>query len=201
MNAQDEIKKLRKEVEQLKKALEDKQQTPPAREVVVDPVPNLAQTLLKDSDFITDLCRFSEGSLAEKFIRRKYGNLDDATWARLGESDELISAVELEKTRRLRSGACARERAQVLFADTPAVMGKILQDDNASPRHRNEAAREIRTSASVGPDTAAGDRIVIEINLGTDEKITIEGEPRKANPNDSIIDVTPQKALEDDWKR
>ena len=37
--------------------------TPP---VVMDPVPNLAQTLMKDSEFTLDLCRFSEGRASHK---------------------------------------------------------------------------------------------------------------------------------------
>jgi hypothetical protein len=43
--------------------------------------------------FVLDFCRFSEGSLDEKFLRRKY-RFDQATWERLGDDEALIERVE-----------------------------------------------------------------------------------------------------------
>jgi hypothetical protein len=125
--------------------------------------PNLTERLLKDAEFISDLARYAENLLTEKFIRRKYGNLDDATWTHLAESDELVSAIEEEKIRRIRNGSSAREQAQILYKDTPSVLGGILNDDGASPRHRIESAREIRQIAANGPEDRTADRFQIII--------------------------------------
>jgi hypothetical protein len=54
--------------------------------------------LLEDRSFLVDFARFSEGILDERFLRRKY-KFDNATWVRLAEGDELVSAIELEKER------------------------------------------------------------------------------------------------------
>ena len=86
------------------------------------------------------------------------------------------------------------------------MLGGILNDDGASPRHRIESARELRQIADNGPGaTPAADRFIITIDLGEDQKLTID-KPRKPGlDDDKVIDATPQKALtdrtEDDWKK
>jgi hypothetical protein len=88
------------------------------------------------------------------------------SWS-LGEDDALIEAIEAEKIRRVRDGCAARERAQVIFATAPTVLGDILNDNGASPRHRIESARELRQIATPPADVVpASDRFVITINLG-----------------------------------
>jgi len=60
--------------------------------------------------------------------------------------------------------------------------------------------------ADNGPQAApAADRFIITIDLGEDQKLTID-KPRKPGlDDDKVIDATPQKALtdrtEDDWKK
>src|SRR5262245_15726244 len=100
---------------------------------------------------------------------RKRFRFDDDTWKRLGENDALVEAIEAEKERRIRNGESAREKAQALFVQAPGVLGGIMNDDSASPRHRIESVREIRQIAANGPEAApASDRFVITINLGDD---------------------------------
>jgi hypothetical protein len=91
--------------------------------------------LIEDHDFIVDFARYSEGILGERFLRKKY-HFDDDTWNRLGESDELVSAIEAEKLKRIRSGATKRELAQKHVVRAPDVLAGILEDPNANPRHR-----------------------------------------------------------------
>src|SRR5262245_27681760 len=138
-------------------------------------------SLLEDREFITDCARFAEGPVTEKQIKKKY-RFDDATWEHLGSDDALVEAIELEKTRRIRDGTTARERAQVLYAETPTVLGNILHDGGASPRHRIESARELRQIADNGPQqsvsASAADRFLITINLGNGEVL------RYPNDND-----------------
>jgi hypothetical protein len=148
-------------------------------------------------EFISDFARYCEGILDEKFLRRKY-RFDDSTWESLGNNEALIEAIETEKIRRMRNGDSAREKAQQLFVTAPGVLGNILHDDDASPRHRIESARELRTIAANGPEAApAADRFQITINLGADvverydKSIAID--PNDVDPNDT--DTTPQGLL------
>jgi hypothetical protein len=69
-------------------------------------------------NFIVDCARFAEGILTERAVKKKY-RFDDETWERLGSDEALIESIENEKTRRIRDGTTARERAQVLFAQAP----------------------------------------------------------------------------------
>jgi hypothetical protein len=123
-----------------------------------------------DSDigcgFILDCSRFCEGLLAEDQIKSKYG-LNDNAWARLADNAPLLEAVQREKARRVRDGTAAREKAQWLFVQAPDVLGNILNDATASPRHRIEACRELRAVALSGSEAtpAAGDRFIIRIDL------------------------------------
>jgi hypothetical protein len=106
--------------------------------------------------------------LSEKEVKKKH-RFDDATWERLGENDALVEAIEAEKTRRIRNGSTKRERAQQLVAQAPGVLGDIMLDANASPKHRIDASKTLDAFAANGPEaTAAADRFIITINLGSD---------------------------------
>ena len=160
-----------------------------------DVVDRRGQSLsLEDNhDFVSDCARYGEGLLSEEAVRRKYC-FDDGAWEKLGDNEALIEAIEAEKVRRVRDGSAARERAQQLFATAPSVLGDILHDDGASPRHRIESARELRQIAANGPEAApAADRFVITINLGAevlhfDKSIAIDA--NDVDPNDT--DTAPQ---------
>ena len=91
----------------------------------------------------------------------------NSAWARLAENGPLVQAVETEKARRVRDGTAAREKAQWLFVQAPDVLGNILNDTTTSPRHRIEAARELRQVATGGAEStpATGDRVIIRIDL------------------------------------
>jgi len=158
-------------------------------------VPNLPQTLMKDDEFVTDLARFAEGLYTEQAVRKKY-RLDEGEWITLGEDDELVERIELEKTRRIRSGAAKREKAQQHVVKAPDVLDKILCDERASPKHRIDAAKTLDAFAGNGPEAAAEqDRFHITINLGGDTKLTFDKSLR-VDPNDNsgeIIDQTPQE--------
>ena len=155
-----------------------------------------------DSDigcgFIVDCCRFCEGLFAEDKIKSKYG-LTDSAWARLANNELLVRAVETEKARRVRDGTAAREKAQWLFVQAPDVLGNILNDTTASPRHRIEAARELRQVATGGAEStpATGDRVIIRIDLTAgggeviefDKALAIEpGSNKEAQEGDEPFD-------------
>jgi hypothetical protein len=149
-------------------------------------------TLLTNLEFIQDLCRFSENLVSEAAIKKKYRLADDV-WEALGSEETLIERIEAEKIRRERLGLTARERAQRAFSSTPTVLDGILHGgDGVSPRHKIEAAREIRAIAANGPNsTPTTEQFVILIDLGGDEKLTVSGhKPYKPKPNDGkVIDA------------
>jgi hypothetical protein len=151
--------------------------------------------LMEDISFIQDMARFGEGSMSERRIRKKWG-FTDATWDQLGENEDLIEAIELEKERRVRNGYAAREKAQEIFAGAPAVLGGILHDGNASPRHRIESAKELRAISANGPEaTSPADRFQIVINLGADTVLSFD-KPRAIGPDDpDRVDVAALAAI------
>jgi len=153
-------------------------------------------SLIENHEFITDCARYAEGLLSEQDVKKKY-RFDYDTWARLGENDALVEAIEAEKTRRIRNGSTKRERAQKLVAQAPGVLGDIMLDASASPKHRIDASKTLDAFAANGPEaTAAADRFIITINLGSDVERYNKSIAINANdvdPND--IDTKPQALL------
>lgn len=147
-------------------------------------------------ELIVDCVRFAEGLLDERAIRKKY-RFDDSAWEALGSNDALIEAVEAEKVRRIRDGSTKREKAQQLVVQAPGVLGGIMLDASASPRHRVDAIRTLDGFAANGPAGApASDRFQITINLGADVlkfDRSIEVNPHDVDPND--VDPAPQGLL------
>ena len=137
--------------------------------------------------FVADCVRHTERLLSDGDIKSKW-TLTDEDWQRLADNAPLLQAVRAERERRIISGDAAREGAQRYFAKAPTVLGDILTDEQVSPRHRIEAARELRQVAGNGPDTVpgTGEKFVITINLGGDEKLVYEKEiaPRGPAPSD-----------------
>jgi hypothetical protein len=119
--------------------------------------------------FAIDCTRFVEGLVTETQLRKKYA-LDDREWEALAGHEELQRAVGAQKERRIRSGEAAREKAAALFVEAPAVLGDIIKDNTASPRHRVDAIRELRACASgAEEDTTKTDkeRFIIRINFSS----------------------------------
>lgn len=133
--------------------------------------------------FITDCCRHTEGLLSDDEIKSKW-MLTDEDWERLADNAPLLQAVRAERERRIFGGYCAREGAQLQFAKAPNVLGGILTDESAPPRHRIEAARELRQVAGDGPNTTpgSGEKFIITINLGGDEKLVYEKDIAPSEP-------------------
>src|SRR5262249_33233686 len=125
----------------------------------------------------------------EAAIRKKY-RFNEATWERLGKDDALVEAIELEKVRRIRSGAAKREKAQSLVVQACDVLGEIMRDAGASPKHRIDASKALDAFADPGPTYApdSSDRFKIVINLSADtknrqDKIVIDKQVGKIGPD------------------
>jgi hypothetical protein len=125
--------------------------------------------------FILDCARNIEGQLSDEKIQSKY-ELTAADWRKLADNTALLHAVRAEHDRRVLSGEAGRELAQRYSARAPGVLNAILADERVSPRHRIEAARELRQAASAGPEIspAPRERVVINIDLGADCKVVKE---------------------------
>jgi len=74
----------------------------------------------------------------------------------------------------------SREAAAKEFTAAPKILGEILRNERNSPKHRIDAAREIRTVARVADEKFADDvdRVRVVINLGADVKpIVVDSGP------------------------
>jgi hypothetical protein len=128
------------------------------------------------AEFAGDCARNVEGLLPESELRAKYQVSDDE-WARLANNDELLRAVRTELDRRIMSGEAAREAAQRHFAKAPSILNEILRNEAISPRHRIEAAKELRQVAAGARENAAtGEKFSIVIDLGGDYRLVREFE-------------------------
>lgn len=149
-------------------------------------------TVALDTDageaFIADCARNTEGLLTDREIKTKY-ELRDEDWGSLADNTPLLRAVRAERERRIQNGAAAREAAQRHFATAPTILNRILSDEQVAPRHRIEAARELRQVAGNGPSQTPGpaEKFVIMINLGGDDNLVVEKTltPLVAAPTDN----------------
>jgi hypothetical protein len=128
--------------------------------------------------------RHLEGATSELDIKSKW-QLTDESWTALASNGPLLNAVRAERDRRIFSGECAREAAQRHFAGAPNVLARLLRDEQISPRHRIEAARELRQAAGNGPnDIVPKEKFKIIINLSADERFERECTPSFPEPAD-----------------
>ena len=150
-----------------------------------------------NQEFVADCCSYAEGLLSEEAVKKKH-HFDDDTWERLGNNEVLIEKIEAEKVRRIRNGSTKREKAQQLVVQAPDVLGGIMLDASASPKHRIDSAKALDAFAANGPEAApASDRFQITINLGSDVLHFDKSIAIDANDIDPFndTDTTPQGLL------
>jgi len=140
--------------------------------------------------FISDCARNKERLVSDSRICEQYG-ITPAAFAEIGANPAVRLAVSAEHDRRLLNGDAAREAAAKLFADAPHVLGQILNSESASPRHRIEAARELRTTANTGGERTGdtAERVVVHINLGGGNQTIIDSGPLKQNEARENLDA------------
>src|SRR5262249_20205675 len=160
--------------------------------------------LRENSEPVQDLCRYAENLASESAVRKKW-RLSEETWELLGADDELVRAIEEEKTRRIRSGATKRELAQQHIIRGPTVLASIMDDPRANARHRVDSIKALNAIADPGPEAAAAqERIFIRIDMSADTKdpkdvLTIEAAARPSNPKQIEDDHSEQS--DDEWRR
>jgi hypothetical protein len=161
--------------------------------------PTLASSFCENQELIEDLCRFADGILTEQQVRRRW-KLEDAVWELLGSDEVYVAQVELERVRRIRSGAAKRELAQLHLIKAPAVLDSILSDPKANARHRIDSAKALNDLADFTPQRpgVGQERVIVTINLGADTRakglesdpadiLTIEAEARRVDSEGRFI--------------
>jgi hypothetical protein len=90
--------------------------------------------------FVVDCTRAGEGLLTDNDLRDKY-ELSDKNWEKSPKTLRSYVPFEPRANGAFRNGTAARESAAKIFVRAPQVLGDILDDKSASPRHRIESAR------------------------------------------------------------
>jgi hypothetical protein len=76
-------------------------------------------------------------------------------------------------------------RAGGLPARAPSVLNEILQNEAISPRHRIEAAKELRqVAAGARENIGTGEQFIISVDLGEDRRLVKEFEQPVRVPGD-----------------
>src|SRR5262245_31920730 len=160
--------------------------------------------LLDDQEFLTDFARLADGIYDERFLRTKYHFVDDATWERLGQDDELVEKIMLLRASCVRSGATKRELAQKYIIRGPQVLAGIMDDPNANARHRVDSIKALDDLADNGPASAptSDERFIIRIDLtagGNKEDVIVIDKSVKPDAGKTIDhsndDTAPQGLL------
>jgi len=164
---------------------------------------DLASSLRENQELVEDLARYADGILTEKQVRQRWHLANDEVWTSLGTDESFVERVELEKTRRIRSGATKRELAQLRVVKAPAVLDQILSDQRASPKHRIDAAKALDDLARFAPQRPGveQDRVVIRIDLSADTKnpadvLEFEASARPVDAEGRFIDAAPRPMIE-----
>jgi hypothetical protein len=140
--------------------------------------------------FISDCSRNREQLFSDQRLCEKYGLTMDA-WAEIAKNQAFRLAVDAEHERRMLNGDAAREGAAKQFTKAPTILGEILEDQKASPRHRIEAAKELRATANTGSEKTgtSAEKYTITINLGADEKLVVDCGPLPPKQAKDTIDA------------
>ena len=130
--------------------------------------------------FVADCARNRERLFSDAQLQEKY-EIDPNDWDSIVKNKPLRLAISRECERRMLNNDASREAAAKEFTKAPAILGGILEDQKANPRHRIEAAKELRATAHSGDEKIgdAAEHVIITINLGADEKLVYDCGPPK----------------------
>ena len=138
------------------------------------------------SAFVADCARNRERIFSDDRIIEKY-DISPNDWTTITQNKTLRLLVSAECERRMLNGIAAQESAAKIFNEAPEVLGSILRDNRASPKHRIDASRELRATARAGDEksNAEIDRVHIVINLGADQKLEFNKQIAPIQPNEA----------------
>jgi len=162
---------------------------------------DLASSLRENQELIEDLCRYSEGILTERQVRQRWHLANDEVWTSLG-ADDFVERVELERVRRIRSGAAKREKAQLHVVAAADVLNGIMSDPKQSAKHRIDSAKVLNDFADNGPQRFGSeqDRVIIRIDLGADTRSKgLESNPADVLVIDAAVPNSNNDKIIDSW--
>jgi hypothetical protein len=141
--------------------------------------------------FVIDCTRAAEGLVTDKELVEKY-EISPADWGNIAKDTAVIRAIQAERNRRVHNGTAAREAAVRHFVKAPTILDKIMSDEQANARHRIEAIRELRQTATPENQNspAQSERFIIQINLGAD--VEVYNKSIAINPDDVAPDAQPK---------
>jgi hypothetical protein len=154
--------------------------------------------------FVIDCTRAAEGLLTDKELAEKY-ELSPKDWRDITKNRALGHAIRAERERRVRDGTAVREAAAKHLVKGPGILDGIMTGVDSHPKHKIEAYKELRQTASIGdnaerlPESA---RFIIRIDLTGDsgiehvEHFDKERAPIKIDVSDG--DVIPLEKKTDD---
>jgi hypothetical protein len=122
----------------------------------VGDVVNLRSTpidLLSDTgrQFVVDCTRAGEGLINDRELAEKY-ELSPADWQSIKKDTALAHAIRAERERRVLNGIAVREMAAKHLVKGPTILDGIMSGPDSHPKHKIEAYKELRNTASVGAD-------------------------------------------------
>jgi hypothetical protein len=121
--------------------------------------------------FVVDCTRAAEGLITDKELAEKW-ELNPADWRTITKSKALGHAIRAERERRVRSGTAVREAAAKHLVKGPGILDSIMSGPDSHPKHKIEAYKELRQTASIGDSAEGrpdGKYFNIVINLGADQ--------------------------------
>jgi hypothetical protein len=141
--------------------------------------------------FVVDCTRAGEGLITDKELAEIY-EISPADWQNIAKDAALGRAIRAERDRRVRTGIAAREAASKHFVRAPNILGAIMDNEQSNARHRIEAIRELRQTATPENQNspAQSERFVIQINLGSD--VEVYNKSIAVNPDDVAPDAQPK---------
>jgi hypothetical protein len=165
----------------------------------VIPLRNMPTDLTSDvgHQWVADCCRAGEGLITDKELSEKW-ELSPADWRAITRSKALERAIRSERERRVRSGQAAKEAATKHLVKGVGIVDQIMTAADTHPKHKLDAFRELRSTASVGADAEGrqdSTRFIIRIDLSADVSGTavvehynksIEINPNGVDPDVSI---------------
>jgi hypothetical protein len=118
--------------------------------------------------WVVDCCRAGEGLITDKELAEKW-ELSPADFQAIAKDKALGRAIRAERERRVRSGLAVKEAAAKHLVKGPGILDSIMSGPDSHPKHKIEAFKELRQTASVGADAEGrpeSERFIITINLG-----------------------------------
>jgi hypothetical protein len=142
--------------------------------------------------WVIDCCRAGEGLITDQELAEKYA-LSPTDWQAIRKDKALERAVRLERERRVRTGQAVKEAAAGHLLKGVGIVDQIMSSAESHPKHKLDAFRELRSTASVGADAEGRpgtELFIIKIDLSagdgpveTYEKTISIDTPSEGKPN------------------